>query len=260
MSRFFRDHQVEQVIVSDASVRWQRRLAPAILFGGVAIVAVVILIALTRASLRGTGSSLRLGQGKAAHGQVVDGLTCTPLRDLSNGSEAALALYVNGRAQPVPAGIGMVLPPGPSSQAQASNGFEQCAYPLRTERPDGIVQMGSAPPGSFTLGQFFDLWGQPLSRTQFAGYRAGASHPLTFVVLDAQGRTTTSTGNPRKIPLLPHTTVVVLYSSAGVTPQPKKGWGTSTTLTQTTGQPSATRLPRPTVRRGALSHAKQGRA
>lgn len=252
-SRFSRDHHPQEVTISDAPIGWQRRLAPVIIFGGIAIVAVLVLIVVTRANLRNTGSSLRLGQGRAAHGQVVDGLSCEPLRTLSNGSEAALEIYVNGRAQPVPAGIGMVLPPGPSSQAQASNGLEQCAYPLRTEGTDGIVQMDTAASGPFTLGQFFDLWGQPLSRTQVAGYRADTSHPLTFVVLDAQGRKTTSTGDPRKIPLLPHTTVAVLYSSPGVTPHPQHGWSTSTTKPPVTEQPSATRLLRPTVSRGALS-------
>lgn len=62
----------------------------------------------------------------------------------------------------------------------------------------GIIHMEAPAKVSFTLGQFFDMWGQPLSVTQ-VGPATGA---LTAFV-----NGTTWTGDPRAIPLTAHDVV-----------------------------------------------------
>ena len=55
-------------------------------------------------------------------------------------------------------------------------------------------------------------------------YKADASHPLVFEVFDANGKMTKVTSNPLDIALKEHETVVILYNSPNVTPQPFANW------------------------------------
>lgn len=101
------------------------------------------------------------------HGQVVDGITC--------GAEYAtlhihphLAIFYNGTQVEVPRLIGGAL----GKEA----GPEGCLYWLHTHGDDGIIHIEAPqihPPagGDYTLGQFFDIWGQPLTRTNVAGLK-----------------------------------------------------------------------------------------
>jgi hypothetical protein len=66
---------------------------------------------------------------------------------------------------------------------------------LHTHSADGIIHTESPVNRAYTLGEFFDIWGQPLGREQ-----AGPAHgPVTALL---NGRV--FTGNPREIPLLAH--------------------------------------------------------
>ena len=55
-----------------------------------------------------------------------------------------------------------------------------------------------------SLGEFFDIWGQPLSATRLVGFR---SAPGTRVLAFVGGRPWH--GNPRAIPLKPHAEIVL---------------------------------------------------
>lgn len=191
---------------------------------GIAVVALTLLLRLALNNAQTGGGTLRIEPGEPPNGQVVDGLACGPLREGSNQAQVGLSFYADGREQQWPAGIGLVLPKGPDTVAQASNGLNQCAYPVHMEGSGGIAHLVGSPATTYTLGQFFDVWGQPLTRTRVAGYQADASHPLTFVVFDAKGTPAPYTGDPRAIPLTPGTTVVILYNSPNVQPQPRTQW------------------------------------
>jgi len=66
---------------------------------------------------------------------------------------------------------------------------------LHTHAADGVIHTESPVKRTYTLGEFFDIWGQPLNR-----HRVGPAHgPVTALF---NGRI--FTGNPRRIPLLPH--------------------------------------------------------
>jgi hypothetical protein len=45
---------------------------------------------------------------------------------------------------------------------------------MRTRWPVGIIEVR----GQHTLGDFFRVWGQPLSRTRLVGFRTTAAHPV----------------------------------------------------------------------------------
>ncbi|MEY9946887.1 hypothetical protein [Kitasatospora sp. GAS1066B] len=90
---------------------------------------------------------------------------------------------------------------------QASN----CYYWLHTHASDGIIHIESPTQTRYTLGQFFDIWQQPLSATQ-VGPAVG---PVTAYVNGEP-----ATGNPRDIVLQPHEDIQLDVGTPATAPQP----------------------------------------
>ena len=80
---------------------------------------------------------------------------------------AHLEVFAAGHVVQIPAGIGFA-PPLRRHGAYVHMG--RCVYPMRTVEPTGLLLLAAGP--LRTLGQFFDLWGQPLSYREVAGFRA----------------------------------------------------------------------------------------
>jgi len=112
---------------------------------------------------------------------------------------AHLALLQNGTSVPLPGGIGILQD-------------QQCLYWLHTHAADGIIHIESPGTATFTLGQFFDIWGQPLGSTQ-----AGPLHADLGAQLHVFVDSTPYTGDPRAIPLTPHE-LITIESGAEVPP------------------------------------------
>jgi hypothetical protein len=140
-----------------------------------------------------TGPSL--GSASTTQTARVDRITCGPTEQLAYHIHAHLAVFVSGREYALPAGIGI---PGSvtsqSSQGPVASGG-QCIYWLHTHTSDGIIHIESPTDRVYTLGNFFDVWHQPLSADQIAGVQG---HVTAFL----NGRPWTR--SLRDIPLLPH--------------------------------------------------------
>lgn len=171
-----------------------------------------------------TSAQLQSAQLQPASGQLVDGLACTPTVGTHAHLSIHLSVYVQNQAMALPAGIGIVAPAQPGVVALASRGRKNCLYPLHVYENDNIIHAELFNDRVCSLGQFFDIWGQPLSRTQFAGYHIESGQRLVFQVFDAQGEMRTVTSGPRDIPVLEHETIVVLLNSPGVHPEPFIDW------------------------------------
>jgi hypothetical protein len=118
--------------------------------------------------------------------RVIDGIRCQP-EHLESHYHAHLTLLRDGRRVRVPALIGIDLQ-------------HQCLYWLHTHDATGVMHIESPDTRTYTLGQFFDVWGQPLSRT-----RAASLHgQLTVFVGDKR-----VTANPRAIVLKPHELITI---------------------------------------------------
>jgi len=74
-----------------------------------------------------------------------------------------------------------------------------CLYWIHTHTPDGIVHIESPRYRTFKLGEFFDIWAQPLSRTNVAGAKVRKGEKVMVWVA---GRL--YPGDPRKIELAQH--------------------------------------------------------
>ena len=130
---------------------------------------------------------------------TVDGIHCGATEQLAYHVHAHLVIFDRGKARQVPYGIGI----GPPRKAQQTpyGAFVvagSCFHWLHTHAADGIIHIESPTAKRYTLGNFFDVWGQPLGRD-----RVG---PLSgHVTVLVNGRR--FTGSPRSVLLRPRTQI-----------------------------------------------------
>jgi len=132
------------------------------------------------------------GLASAATGSTVDGVQCNTSEQALFHIHAHLTIFVNGQQRQIPYGIGI---PNVRAQQTPQGPFAasgSCFYWLHTHADDGIIHIESPVQQTFTLGDFFDLWGQPLSGTQVGP----AKGPVVALYNGKQ-----FLGNPRDIPL-----------------------------------------------------------
>jgi hypothetical protein len=143
-----------------------------------------------------TGTTLA-GLTSAASGKPVNGVKCQSSEQAAYHIHAQLTIYVNGQLRPVPLGIGIV---PPVVQQSASGPFASapsggCYYWMHTHAQDGVIHIESPTSKVYTLGDFFAIWGQPLSSNQ-VGPATGA------VTVYVNGKR--YSGDPSSIDLSPH--------------------------------------------------------
>jgi hypothetical protein len=132
-------------------------------------------------------------------GQAIDGMTCDASGpQLVIHVHAHLAVFVDGAARAVPKNIG-ILP--------SVNG-SPCTYWLHSHDDDGIMHVESPITRSFTLGNYFDVWGLPLDSSH-VGPAVGA------VIAYVNGQL--FTGDVRSITLAAHV-IIQLDVGANVAP------------------------------------------
>jgi hypothetical protein len=127
--------------------------------------------------------------------RVIDGIRCQP-EHLETHYHAHLTLLKDGKHVKVPALIGIDLQ-------------HQCLYWLHTHDATGIIHIESPDTRTYTLGQFFDVWGQPLSATK------AASLSGKLKVFVGTGRVS---GDPRSIVLKPHELITIEQGRTVVPP------------------------------------------
>lgn len=147
---------------------------------------------------RGPGYELGPGGRQAARGRPVAGLRCERGRHKDHYG-THLEVFAKGLDVVIPAGIG-IAPPRSREGAYVKAG--RCEYPLRTYEPTGLIEIDSGTRA--TLGQFFDLWGQPLDRRRLLGFRAPRRGSVSAFVNGHRW-----TGDPRAIPLAQRAAIVL---------------------------------------------------
>ena len=138
-------------------------------------------------------------------GQTVDGIRC----DRAEGA----VLHIHQHLTIVHAGAAVVVPGDVGRPV-----FAACLYWLHTHATDGIIHVESPVARSFTLGNFFDVWGEPLSPTQVLEYKVAPGRLRAYV----DGRQ--YRGDPRRIPLADHADITLEVGPPFRKPQPFGGW------------------------------------
>jgi hypothetical protein len=131
----------------------------------------------------------------SAGGTAVDGISCQASEQTIFHIHAHLTVFVNGSPRQIPAAIGI---PGAQAQATAQGPFigtGTCFYWLHTHAADGIIHIESPVHRGYTLGNFFDEWGQPLGPD-----RVGPAAGHVVALYNGQ----VYRGDPRDIPLRAH--------------------------------------------------------
>jgi hypothetical protein len=174
------------------------------------------------------------------HGQTVDGfITCRKTMDqgVSYHIHTHVAIFVNGVQKRIPAGVGIV---APRDTVQIGDGIfvdvdpAGCLYWLHVHANDGIIHVEAPHRQAFTLGQFFDVWGQPLSANQ-----VGPAQGPVVIFVNGQRLG----GNPRDVPLLDHEDVQLDVGTPVVPFKPLKF-----TVTGLCSGPSCSAIPTTTVK------------
>ena len=98
---------------------------------------------------------------------VISGIACDVDEKTTYHVHAHLNIRFEGELQAIADNVGL---------------RESCLYWLHTHAAHGVIHVEAPAETTFTLGQFFDVWGEPLSKTQVLGRTIGPGEILsTFV-------------------------------------------------------------------------------
>jgi hypothetical protein len=154
--------------------------------------------------------------GSPSPGQSVDGIRCDTGEQLAFHIHTRLTIFVDGKPKTVPYGVGISDPqlePGVGVPFVAAGA---CFSWLHTHAADGIIHIESPVRRTFTLGNFFEIWGQPLSRTQVGPAKGTVTALYNGKVWE---------GDPRDVPLGSHTQIQLEVGKPLVAPVLITDWG-----------------------------------
>ena len=152
-----------------------------------------------------------LASKTATSGQELNKIRCDSKEQLAFHTHSHLAIFVNGVPRQVPLGIGIadaVTVGGPEGAFVATG---TCFYWVHTHASDGIIHAESPTKRVFTLGDFFDLWGQPLGPNQLGSFTEA-------VTAFYNGQHFTG-ADPRDIPLTAHAQIQLDVGQPLVAPE-----------------------------------------
>ena len=140
-----------------------------------------------------SGDTATGGQGAS-----VSGVPCGPV-DETFHIHSHVSIFMNGTALAMPASIGIL-----------SNATTNCHYYIHTHDLSGKIHVEGPAPATFTLGQLFAIWGQPLASDNVAGI---TGLPVTVYITE-NGTVTRFSGDPKTIELKSHRHIAIQIGSA----------------------------------------------
>jgi hypothetical protein len=136
----------------------------------------------------------------AGTGSPIAGVNC--MHNPVSHRHTLISIYMDGVRLALPALIGL----------------RGCTYETHTHDRSGVVHVEPNVARDLTLGQFFAVWGQPISRTAVAGL-AG---PVRYYLID-DATLTRFDGNPADIVFRAHQQIVIITGTAPAV-LPKYHW------------------------------------
>jgi len=166
---------------------------------------------ITATSQIGTNVFAEGSTATGGSGQPVSGVNCGPA-DLTATKFTHLSIVRNGEQIAIPGRAGI--------QRDAAGNLV-CVYSIHTHSNDhsGRVHTEGPVPATYTLGQFFAIWGQPLTTNDVAGLGV----PLTKVYVVDGGTVSEFTGDPATIEMTSHRHIVLQLGTA-ITQIPVYQW------------------------------------
>jgi hypothetical protein len=137
---------------------------------------------------------------------AIAGISCDRMEGNRLHIHQHIAIFDHGKQVPIPENIGQ-------------RPLSHCLYWVHTHTPDGIIHVEAPTERAFTLGDFFQVWGQPLSKTEAATAHAGKAGALKVFV---NGKP--YVGDPAAIKLEEHTDIVIQAGPPFPTPPKFTSW------------------------------------
>jgi hypothetical protein len=128
---------------------------------------------------------------------VINSIKCDKTEHFNFHYHAHLDIFINGVSYLVPAGIG-IRPP-------------DCIYWLHTHDVSGIIHVESPENRTFSLGQFFDIWGKKFNNSQIFDFTVDKSQNKSLAVF-INGTAVTDM-QYRNIPLFNHEDITIVYGT-----------------------------------------------
>ncbi|MBC5828498.1 MAG: hypothetical protein GIW99_12600 [Candidatus Eremiobacteraeota bacterium] len=162
-----------------------------------------------------------VGEGDTASGglgQPVDGIACEPEVTVYH-VHSHVSLFVNGVRMAIPDVIGFV---NPGPEIRGFTNTAKCVYHIHTHDADGYIHQEAPAPAQFTLGEVFDIWGEPLSSSDIAGFSGQVMAYTATAPTPGYNQTTGPyvpyTGDLRSLVLASHLEIVLEVGPPFVTP------------------------------------------
>jgi len=143
-------------------------------------------------------------------GADVEGLPCVVNLSETYHVHTHVSVFLDGVALAVPQNIGRV-----SMQPNA------CFYSIHTHDYSGKIHVEGPAPGTFTLGQMFAIWGQPLEADNVAGL---TGKPIVIYSTDQGTVTQVAAADWKSIELTTHKEVTIQVGTA-IAEIPNFTWG-----------------------------------
>jgi hypothetical protein len=140
------------------------------------------------------GNTATGGQGSA-----VDGIECLLNMPEAYHVHSHVTIYLDGVAQQIPSNIGI------HNQLPS-----RCFYGIHTHDRSGKIHVEFAAPGTYTLGNLFNIWGQPLQTDNVAGI---TGKPISVYSTD-NATVTKVTSDWKQIELTTHKEITIVIGTA----------------------------------------------
>ena len=142
-----------------------------------------------------------------AIGQPINGISCDAQEGQRIHIHQHLVIFDHDKQVTIPQFIG--IPQG-----------ARCIYWLHTHTPDGIIHVEAPKDRSFTLGDFFAVWGQRLDRTHVGSARPKKGETMRVWLNGAR-----YSRDPATIPLTAHADIVIEVGPPFRKLKPFTDWG-----------------------------------
>ncbi|HZA63889.1 MAG TPA: hypothetical protein VE573_13525 [Nitrososphaeraceae archaeon] len=133
---------------------------------------------------------------------VISDISCDTMEHFKMHIHAHLNIFINGEAYPVPSNIGIIP--------------NQCIYWMHTHDDTGVIHIESPEDRNFTIGEFFDIWGQTFDNSQIFDNIAGENINNALNVY-INGKKVNAGTDFRQIPINAHDKITIVY---GIPPDP----------------------------------------
>jgi hypothetical protein len=172
-----------------------------ILVGIGVLLAVFIGLALTWIIAPSMNSSLSTSASTTNSRPIISGISCDSMEHFIMHIHAHLDIFINGKPYPIPAEIGIVP--------------NQCIYWMHTHDNTGIIHIESPKDRDFTLGEFFDIWGEKFDNNQIFNNvvgKGGSNNSTLSVYIN--GDKVSNLTDYREIKINAHDEIVIVYGTS----------------------------------------------